>query len=428
MRLFSALMFAVLSFNSLAQVESTINFRGQNAEVIKVEKNINVVRPVPYQVPDTCYNDIPYQSYECRDVTRYRQECHYVPASENCWTDHDRVCRNVIRTRQECSNGPSREVCTETPGRQVCTERPTREVCRTDSNGQQRCTTVGGGQSCQTVGGGRSCHTVPGERTCRNVSYTDTECENVPRRRCETIPGRNVCQDIPYSENVCGYETRYRQEPYACQRTEYRDVTTPKKLTGAVNVHFQTNGLVEEFPLQVSVAAPNAKFESFATTVKLLKEPQVLVILKKKEVKATESEKEIVLSGDVVFEIIEPKMVAPAFPTKLKNASFNEANSVLALQIEGGISAQGSVDLLFTAAPKIGKKKTIAELKAAYPSDRAGVAGDKLSMNLKGKMQNDLAKKNKIELKLSAPLTIKGEVLNTKKPEMTKAYSLELKK
>lgn len=428
MRFLILIILAAMSFHSLAQVNHTINFRGQNAEVIKVDKDINVVRPVPYQVPDTCYNQIPYQEYVCRDVTRYREECHYVPSRENCWTENDRVCRNVTRTRQECSNGPSRQVCTNNPTRRVCTQRPTREVCRTDSQGQQRCTTVGGGETCNDVGGGQSCHTVPGERICRNVSYTDTECENVPRRRCETIPGHNVCQDIPYNENVCGNETRYRQEPYACERTEYRDVTTPKKLTGAVNVHFQTNGLVEEFPLQIAVAAPNAKFESFATSVKLLKEPGVLVVLKKKEVQAEENEKEIVLSGDVVFEIIEPKMVAPAFPTALKNAAFNESNSVLSLSIDGGISAIGSVDLVFTAKPKIGKEKTIAELKASYPSDRAGVIGDKLNMNLAGKMHHDLVKRNKISLKLSAPLSIKGEVLNSKKPEMTKAYNLELRK
>jgi hypothetical protein len=429
MRLFSILLLAVMSLSAAAQVESLIQFRGQNSEVIKVEKNINVVRPVAYDVPDTCYNDVPYQNYECNDVTRYRQACHWVPSSERCWTENDRVCRNVTRTRQECSNGPSRQVCTERPSRQVCTERPTREVCRTDSNGQQRCTTVGGGQSCQTVGGGQSCSTVPGERTCRNVSYTDQECSNVPRRRCETIPARNVCDNVPYTEQVCGNVTRYRQVPYACTRTEYRDETTPKKLTGQIQVHFQTNGLVDEFPLQVKVDAPNAKFETFATAVKLMKEPkEVFVILKKKAVKAEESEKEISLQGEIVLEVVEEKFVTPIFPTGFKNAAFDEDKSILSLGIEGSISAQGAVEAVFVAKPKVGKKKTIAEVKAAYPSQRASIKGSNLELNLAGLLQNDLAKKNELSLKLTAPLIVPGELLNSRKPNLEKSFTIEVRK
>ncbi|MBA2405672.1 MAG: hypothetical protein H0V66_12925, partial [Bdellovibrionales bacterium] len=424
----TALFLAAVSLSSFAQVESQINFRGQNSEVIKIEKNINVVRPVPYEVPSTCTRDIPYQSYECRNVTRHRQECHYVPDAQNCWTENERVCRNVTRYRQECHTGPSRQVCHERPSREVCVERPTREVCRTNSQGQETCQTVGGGQSCQTVGGGQSCDTVGGEQICRDVSYTDQDCDNVPRRRCENVPGHNVCRDIPYSEEVCGNETRYRQEEYACMRTLYRDVTTAKKLTGDVQVHFQTNGLVEEFPLHVSVAAPDAKFESFAAAVKLLKEPKVLVFLKKKNVKATETAKEINLQGSIVLEILEANMVTPSFPENLKNAAFNESNSVLSLAIEGGISAQGTVDAKVTANPKIGRDKLVAELKASYPSDRAGVAGSTLNLNLAGIMQNDLAKKNSISIKLTAPFSAAGELLNAKKPVMEKSYNLQLRK
>jgi len=426
MRLFSALFLLAVSLSSLAQVDSQIIFRGQNSEVIKIEKDINVVRPVPYEVPSTCTRDIPYQSYECRDVTRHREECSWVPSSENCWSENERVCRNVTRTRQECSTGSSRQECHERPSREVCTERPTREVCHTNSRGQQSCQTVGGGQSCQTVGGGQSCHTIPGERTCRDVSYTDQDCDNVPRRRCETIPGHNNCRDIPYSERVCGNETRYRQEEYACMRTLYRDETTAKKLTGEVQVHFQTNGLVEEFPLHISVAAPDAKFESFATVVKLLKEPKVLVFLKKKEVIAKESATEINFQGDIVFEILDANMVTPAFPTKLKTAAFNEANSVLSMVIEGSISAMGSLDAKISSNPKVGRNKIVAEVKAAYPSERAGVAGSKLNISLAGLMQNELAKKNSIAIKLIAPMIVEGELMNAKKPVMEKAYNLLL--
>ncbi len=428
MRLFSFLVLLLMSFSALAQIESQINFRGQNSEVIKIEQDITVVRPVPYEVPSTCTRDVPYQSYECRDVTRHRQECTWIPSSENCWTENERVCRNVTRTREECHSGPSREECHERPSRQECHERPTREVCRTNSQGQQTCQTVGGGQSCQTVGGGQSCRSVPGERICRNVSYTDQDCDNVPRRRCENIPGRNDCRNIPYSERVCGNETHYRQEEYACMRTLYRDEATAKKLTGEIQIHFQTNGLVEEFPVLISVAAPDAKFETFATVIKMLKEPKVLVFLKKKDVKTEESEKEISIQGEIVFEILEEQMVTPVFPASLKNASFNGSNSVLSLEIEGGVSSMGSVDALVTANPKIGRNKIVAELKASYPSERAGVAGSNLNLNLAGLIQNDLAKKNEISIKLNAPINVPGELLNIKKPVMEKSYKLELRK
>ncbi len=428
MRFLSALFFTILSFSSLAQVNSQLTFRGQNSEVIKIEQNINVTRPVPYQVPSTCTRDVPYQSYDCHDVTRYRQQCSWIPSSENCWSEDERVCRNVTRSREECHSGPSREVCHERPSREVCTERPTREVCHTNPQGHQSCQTVGGGQSCQTVGGGESCSTVPGERICRDVSYTDQECSNVPRRRCENVPGHNDCRDVPYSEQVCGNETHYRQEGYACQRTQYRDESKAKKLTGEILVHFQTNGLVEEFPLNISVAALDAKFDKFVTEVKLLKEPEVLVFLKKKNVKAVESDKEISLEGEIVFEILDLNMVAPAFPVNFKDVSFNQDTSLLSLVIDGSISAMGSVEATITAKPKIGRNKTVAELKASYPSERAGVAGTSLNLNLSGIMQNDLVKKNAISLKLTAPLNVNGDLMNAKIPVMEKSYQLEFKK
>lgn len=426
MRFFSLIFLAAMSFSTFAQVDSTINFSGQNSEVIKVEKNVNVVRPVAYQVPDTCYNSVPYQSYECHDETRYRNECHYVPSSESCHTENDRVCRNVTRTREECSTGSGREVCTERPSREVCVERPTREVCRIDSSGENRCVTVGGGQSCQTVGGGQSCTTVPGERTCRDVSYTDQDCDNVPRQVCTHSPARNVCRDIPYSENVCGNETRYRQVPYACERTAYRDVTTPKKLTGQIEVRFETNGLVEEFPLQILAAAPDAKFEAFTIEAKLKKEPKVLVFLKKKMIKAKESTKEINLQGEVVFEVVTAEMITPVFPTKFANAALDTETDILSLEFEGAISALGSVEAKVVANPKIGKDRLVAELKAEYPSERAKVAGNKMSLNLKDLIQNDLKKRNQVSLKLTSKMSVRGELMNTVKPVMEKAYSLPL--
>jgi hypothetical protein len=416
------------SLSTFAQIDSVINFHGQNGETVKIDQQVNVVRPAPFQVPDTCYNRIPYQSYECHNETRYRQQCQWIPESESCRMENDRVCRNVTRTRQECSQGPDRQVCHDVPGRQVCVERPTRRVCHTNPRGQESCTTVGGGRECHTTGGGRQCDRVPGERVCRQVTYTDQDCENVPRRRCERIPGRNDCQNIPYAEQVCGYETRYRKEPYACQRTEYRDVVTPKKLSGEVEVRFLTNGLIEEFPLQVSLAAIDAKFESFSLAVKLLAEPKVLVVLKKKDIHSEETENEIKLDGEIILEILEPKMVAPVFPDSLKNPVFNSKDKTLIINLVGGISAMGSLELHILNRPMIGKQKTVVQLKASYPSERATIKGDSLEFKLEGLMQHSLSKKNVINLKLSAPIVVEGELLNAEKPQLQKDFVLELKK
>lgn len=428
MRLFVFAMLILHSWICLAQIESVVHFRGQNAEEIKINQSVDITRSVPYQVPSTCYNQIPYQRWECHNETRYRQDCQWIPDSQRCWTESERVCRNVPRTRQECQNGPSREICRNLPGREVCVERPRREVCHTNPQGQRSCTTVGGGQSCHTTSGTRECSTVPGERVCRHVSYTEQECENVPRRQCQHVPGRNACQSVPYAEEVCGYETRYRAEPYACQRTEYKDVTTQKKLSGEIQVHFITNGLVEEFPLMISVKALNTKFEAFESFVKLAKEPKVMVILKKKLVEHQESAEEISVSGEVVIEVVEPRMISPMFPKELKDLSFDEDKSILRMIIDGPVSGVGSLEAVVKSIPKWGKSKQVAELKAKYPSERAKISGNILELNLEGLIKHKLAKKNVVMLKLTAPLSVAGELLNAQRPVLGQDYKLELKK
>jgi hypothetical protein len=422
MRTLLMLMLACLPLLAQAQVERQIIFQGQNAEVIKIDKQVTVVNKVPYEVPSTCTRDVPYQSYECRDVVRHREQCSWIPSSERCWTETDRVCRPVTRSRQECSSGPSRRECTSIPSREVCTDRPTRTVCRTGADGRERCTEVGGGRSCQTVGGGQSCRDVPGERVCRTVNYTEQDCDNVSRRRCETIPGRNQCHSIPYTENVCGNETRYRSESYACTRTQYRDVSTAKKVSGEVRVHIVTNGLVEEFPFLVSVNPVSQEYEAFKIDVKLVKEPKVFVVLRKKNIKiASASAKEIVLEGNVTLEVLEPRMIQVAFPV-ITAAAINEDTSVLKVNLQGPISADGSFELELNH-----KRRTLAELKALYPSERAKVSESAgkltLEFSLKDLLQGRLRKrKMEMKLKLMAPLNIQGSILNVTQPVTEKVY------
>ena len=431
----------LFSLSSFAQIESIIQFKGQNAETVNLAKQVSVVRPEAYEADKTCTRQIPREVYECNDVTRYRTECRDVPSRENCWNESENVCRNVTRYREECSYGPSRrvcvdnpsrEVCYDRPSREVCVERPTREVCRTNSRGEQSCQTVGGGQSCHsvdggqtctTVGGGQSCHDEQGERTCRDVSYQDQECDTIYHNRCETIPAHEECNEIPYSEEVCGNVTRYDPENYACTETRYRDVTESKKLSGILNVVFVTNGLVNEFPMTVGIASNSVAMNSFSSIAKLNKEPSVLVVVKEKNVKVvSENAKEINVEAKLVVEIIDPKMVAPSFPEGFTSITMDEYSGVLKIDIDGSLSATGSVEAVLSHKPFLASRKTVAELKAQYPSDRAKIEKTSLVLNLSGLVERDLKKKMQLDLKLTAPLNIQGEVLNAKKPKTEEVY------
>ncbi len=412
-----------------AQLDSQFTFSGQNAEVLKAEKKITVITPEAVQVPSTCSRQVPVGQVEvCRNETRYRQECSWIPSSERCWTENERVCRSVTRYREVCSGSGSREECTERPEREVCTERPTREVCRTKPDGSQHCTTVGGGTHCTTVGGGQSCRTVPGDRTCHNESYQDTDCDNVPRHRCETVPGRNDCNQIPYSERVCEMETQYRTETYACIETQIINRRADKVLKNELNVQIITNGLVEEFPVAISVKEASAEFKGFSIDAKLLKQPKVFVVLKKKDVKvASSTATEITLKSTLVLEVLEERMLPIAFPSEILSASIEAASEKLTVVFEGPISAQGSVDLAITHKAFLSSTKTIAELKADYPGPKVGLGQVEnkaaLSINMKGAIVRELKKKNmKLTFKLASKLNLQGDIMNEKKPGTEKNY------
>lgn len=424
--LFCLLLLPTMTY---AQLDSQFTFNGQNAEVLKAEKKIVVVTPEQVEVPSTCSRQVPNgQARVCHDETRYRQECSWIPSSERCHDDQERVCRTVTRYRQECSGSSSHEVCTNAPSRTVCTERPTREVCTTTPSGRQHCTTVGGGQSCHEVGGGRSCHTVPGNRTCRDVPYSDQDCDYVTRRRCETIPGRNDCRQIPYSEQVCGMETQYRTETYACTRTETVNRTTEKTVKSETNVQIITNGIVEEFPVAISVKEASQQFNAFSVEAKLLKEPKAFVVLQKKESKITSATaKEILVKNNVVLEILSQEMLPMSFPVAIASASIEEASSKLTIVFDGAISAQGSVDFAITHKAFLSSTKTLVEMKSDYPSDKIelGTVENKaaLSINIKDAIKRELKKKNmKLKFNLTSALNLQGEIMNATKPQTSRLY------
>ena len=476
-----------VSLNSFAALEAPMKFTGQNAETIKLEKVIKVTRSVPREVPSTCTRQVPYEVYRCHDVTRYREQCHWVPAEQSCRTEYDRQCRSVTRYREECSRGPSRqechttptrqvctdrpsrqictqlpsrEECSTTPTRQVCTDRPTREVCTTRPDGRQHCTTVGGGQHCTTVGGERQCRSVPGgqhcttvgggqdcrtvggdrecrtvegDPICRQVSYSDQECQNVPRQACHTIPAHNECSQIPYSEEVCGNETAYRSEQYACTETIQEEKVFDKKVSATVSVALKTNGLVDEFGAVVSLA-PNAKGTAFAPSMKLTTEPKILVIVKKKEAKIrAESEQEIRVEGEIEVELQEAVSEMVEFPA-IESATLDKKTNLLSvifakiLPTEAGAVRKGELDFLMT-----NKGKEVSKLQSAYPGVRVELKKvekkDSMIINLKDLITGSLSSggifsssKLLMKLQLKIPSKIQGEVLNAKKPQTEKLY------
>jgi hypothetical protein len=422
-----ALLFLIaVPIMGFAQLDSQFKFTGQNAESLHAEKRIVVVTPETVQVPHTCSRQVPVGDVQvCHNEIRYRQDCINLPPSEICRMESERICRQIPRVREECTGERAREVCTERPSREVCRERPSSQVCKRGPRGVQICTTIGGGRECTQVGGGRDCRTIPGDHRCRQVSYMDTDCDNVARRRCDYVPSRLDCRQISYNHPVCRIETQFRTENYTCTRTETVERREEKTLKNDIDVQVITNGLVEEFQLTLSAKEHSREFKEFSLDVQLNKQPKIYVILKKKNIQVvSESKSEISLKSSLVLEILEAGMVNPEFPESIASASIEKDSQKLTVVLNGGISGEGSLDLKLTHKTFIFPVKTLAAFSASYPSDRAELvqAGDKAALKIQ-LGQTELKEKNmKLELKLSAELRLSGRILNDKKPVTEKSY------
>ncbi len=420
-----------------AQVTAQFNFNGQNAEILKTEKKIALLKSEIIQVPSTCYRQVPAGQREvCRNETRYRQECSWIPSSQNCWNDNERVCRSVPRTRQECSHGPSQTVCTERPSRRVCTDRPVGEVCRTTRDGRRHCERPQQGPGhCTEVGGGRVCQQVPGPRYCRMVTYHETECTNVPRYRCETIPGRNQCRDVPYSAPVCNMETQYDSQAYSCMKSETVTRTIYKTLILESEVEVTTNGLVDEFSALISASEKDNQYANFSLSVSLVKEPQVYVVLKNKELQiVSQSNEEIHLRAKVSFEVLNQNQLPSSLPASVSKATAFKDSKMLKILFDGNLSNQGSINLKLTHKAFLTGTKTIADMRLDYPSDKVFISRDdqKLSMNinLNEGLKRDIKSHMKMDFSIEAKNSLEGKILNSVKPQTTKHFngvSVELK-
>jgi hypothetical protein len=425
-----ALFFALLvpSITS-AQIATQFHFNGQNAEILRSEKKITILKSETIQVPSTCYRSVPVGQREvCRNETRYSQECTWIPSSQNCWNDNERVCRSVPRTRQECSHGPSQTVCTDRPSRRVCPDRPVGEVCRTTRDGRRHCERPHQGPgNCTEVGGGRVCQQVPGPRHCRMVTYNETECMNVPRYRCETIPGRNQCRDVPYSVPVCNMETQYERQAYSCEKPEIVTRSITKNLVLETEVEVETNGLVDEFTALMKASEVDNQYSQFSFSVTLLKEPQVFVVLKNQNFQIiSHTENEIVLKSKVRFEVLNDQLWPNVLPARVSEATAFEDTKMLKILFDGNLSNLGSIQLKLTHKAFLVGTKTIADLIADYPSEKVFISRENQKFALNINLAEDLKKSLRGQMKLSFSLEAKnhleGRILNSVKPESSKRF------
>ena len=485
--LFFCLLFLFIQAHAQT-LSGEFKFTGQPTDLLKLDQKVTVKRPVPKevpstctrkkerqvpgtcyerksrQVPGTCTREVPSQVYRCHNVTRYRQECSWIPSSQNCWTENDRQCRTETRYQKECTEGPSRQVCHQRPDRQecsqgpsqtVCQDRPSREVC-SERTGQRVCSTIPGGRDCKTVPGERQCRTVSGgqecrtergEPICRQVPYQENICHNVPRQRCETIPGRNDCRDIPYTEQECGYETEYETESYSCMKTEYYDVPYScmktetydeeyacmkteifmvpfdKTLALDLNVAVKANNQAGEFVLKLNSTPKTPEIKDLDLKVKLVQDPKFLVVQKLSEVKiVSEDEKTIRAQGKIELELVEVKTDTVEFPRSIRTAYIEERAKLLNIGFRGDRPEKGMIEFTITR-----KNQVIAQVKANYPSAKVKLARvdryDGLQVDLSAELRERLRSGMKMDLKLSVPMAkIEGEILNAKKPGSSKDY------
>lgn len=412
-----------------AQISTQFNFNGQNAEILKSEKKITILKSEVIQVPSTCYRQVPSGQREvCHNETRYRQECSWIPSSQNCWNDQERVCRSVPRTREECSHGPSQTVCTDRPSRRVCPDRPVGEVCRTTRDGRRHCERPQHGPgNCTEVGGGRVCQQVPGPRYCRMVTYQDTECVNVPRYRCETIPGRNQCSNIPYSVPVCQMETEYRNEAYSCIKPQTITKPVYKKLILESEIEVSTNGLVDEFSALIKATELNDQFSDFSLTVSLIKEPQIYVLLKSKSLQIiSQTEEEVFLKVKVHLEVLKEEQLPTVLPANVSKVTVFDDTKMLKILFDGNLSNQGSIHLKLTHKAFLVGTRTIAELSSEYPSEKAFIAREdgklSLNINLTEGLKKSLKDNMKLEFTIETKNTLEGKLLNSARPQTSKHF------
>ncbi|WP_374001803.1 hypothetical protein [Bdellovibrio bacteriovorus] len=215
--------------------QTTLTRTAQSANTVRGELSANVYKQepyqanyteqVPYQAEETYYVDVPYQAEETYtvDIPYQTTETYYenVPYTERvAYTDYEEYwdteyqCRNVTKYRQECSN---ERLCE--PGGRTC--QPITE-CGTNAHGERICKTRN-----ECTEGPRVCRDVP---SCRQVPYTDRECSNERVRK--TRPVTRYRDETHYRQELrTRTVTKYRQETRTRTVTKYRSEARTRTVT-----------------------------------------------------------------------------------------------------------------------------------------------------------------------------------------------------
>lgn len=220
--LFGVILTLLIGASSFAapqeKIQDTLTRSAQTGNSVRTELSQNVYRQepyqadytvqVPYEAQETYYESVPYQVEETyyEDVP-YTERVPYTDYEE--YYDNEYICRNVTRYRQECHN---ERVCA--PGGRRCEDVT---ECGTNSRGERICKT-------RTVcrdDGPRECRDIP---RCQQVPYTDRECGWQSVRK--TRPVTRYRDEVRYRKELRKRTvTKYRQEERTRTVTKYREET-----------------------------------------------------------------------------------------------------------------------------------------------------------------------------------------------------------
>lgn len=267
-------LFLPQAFARSAPQRDQIIYTGQDRTPLDLAMSYGASRPVEETYTAQCNRD--YTDgfrEECRNVTRYRQECETIPGREECRDVQREECENRERVRRECRHVPAHRQCTPSSGTdrvcepgerlRVCEDQPPVRECRPTPprcriiNGERVCEDRGDSEDCvnrpivpvcrEVVGPGRcrevprpeNCRVVPSREDCRDVIETERVCRDVVRRECQWIEARESCRRIPYEERQCENVPNIVTIEYPCERTRIVQRNVTIQSTARLMVNFR---------------------------------------------------------------------------------------------------------------------------------------------------------------------------------------------
>lgn len=439
LRTWLAMAMILMANSAHAETNKTFTFENQKEEVFDLENWLKETRYTTEVIDSTCYRQEPYVENVCRQVTRYRQECHTVPGREYCRTIYEQVCRTenryenechtvpgaeqcrvVVRYRQECSTSGGGRQCRTVPGdvecrivngENRCTKIPPREVCE-DRPGQQQCRQVPYEE--------RECSSGPSRQECRQVNRPHQVCDSRPRQQCDWEPAHQACNQVPYSATECKDETLYRQIPYACKET----VQVPHSVT--LKTHQSNVQVLFDLKAQEAAGEFNVALTERGDLVLKGAEQadKKTIALLKKDVKTTSNGDINTIDG--IFKI-----------ALFDKADFFQAKNISNVELKKrslSFVVNGKFDMKRTSlAVKISKKDEVKfekTLKSTQFSSKYEGGVTRVEINLESlgapKLGGFFNKKHTVALKLKLDLSDMGELVFPKTNELSLETATEV--